>query len=114
MPPRGSRTATIDSMTTRTRPCGTTTYTAAALADTTVAGAVTAVEVSDTCSGSVEAVAGPGPAQRVSGGVLTLTNGHCSGRCSVDHRVEVPASATVRARSSSGRVTVAGWPPPTS
>ncbi|MFI5760274.1 DUF4097 family beta strand repeat-containing protein [Streptomyces sp. NPDC051563] len=97
-----------------------------ASADATVAEAVTAVEVSDAGSGSIDVVAGSGPgvtvrrtvhyrgdtvpepAQRVSGGVLTLTNGACSGRCSVDYRVEVPASATVRAKSSSGRVTVSG------
>lgn len=97
-----------------------------ASADTTVAAAVTAVEVSDTGSGSIEVVAGSGPgvtvrrtvhyrgdtvpepAQRLSGGVLTLTNGACSGRCSVDYRLEVPASATVSAHSASGRVTVAG------
>ncbi|MCX4781026.1 DUF4097 family beta strand repeat-containing protein [Streptomyces sp. NBC_01264] len=143
-------------MTTKTRPRATkatvtATYTAAALAagllltgcsfgslvsrggpgntasaDTTVAEAVTAVDVSDAGSGSIEVVAGSGPgvtvrrtvhyrgdtvpqpAQRLSGGVLTLTNGSCSGRCSVDYRLEVPASATVRAESGSGRVTVAG------
>ncbi|MCY0933368.1 DUF4097 family beta strand repeat-containing protein [Streptomyces sp. H34-S4] len=143
-------------MTTKTRPhvkkaSTTATYTAAALAagllltscsfgslvpgggprktagaDTAVAGTVTAVEVADARSGSIEVVAGsgpgvtvrrtvhyrgdtvPDPAQRVSGGVLTLTNGNCSGRCSIDYRLEVPASATGRAESSSGRVTVAG------
>ncbi|MFE9565405.1 DUF4097 domain-containing protein [Streptomyces sp. NPDC006487] len=95
-------------------------------ADATVAEAVTAVEVSDSGSGTIEVVAGSGPgvtvrrtvhyrgdtvpqpARRLSGGVLTLTNGECSGRCSVDYRLEVPASATVRAKSSSGRVTVSG------
>ncbi|WP_327304581.1 DUF4097 family beta strand repeat-containing protein [Streptomyces sp. NBC_01298] len=97
-----------------------------ASADATVAEAVTTVDVSDAGSGSIEVVAGTGPgvtvrrtvhyrgdtvpepAQRISGGVLTLTNGNCSGRCSVDYRLEVPASATVRAGSSSGSVTVAG------
>lgn len=97
-----------------------------ASADTAVAGTVTAVEVADASSGSIEVVAGSGPgvtvrrtvhyrgdtvpepAQRVAGGVLTLTNGNCSGLCSIDYRLEVPASATVRAESSSGRVTVAG------
>lgn len=97
-----------------------------AKADTTVAEAVTAVDVSDSGSGSIEVVTGSGPgvvvrrtvryhgdtvpepAQRLSGGVLTLTDGDCSGRCSVDYRLEVPASATVRAGSSSGRVTVSG------
>ncbi|MFJ7267676.1 DUF4097 family beta strand repeat-containing protein [Streptomyces sp. NPDC099050] len=97
-----------------------------ASADATVVEAVTAVDVSDAGSGSIEVVAGSGPgvtvrrtvhyrgdtvpqpAQRISGGVLTLTNGECSGRCSVDYRLEVPASATVRAGSSSGSVTVAG------
>lgn len=97
-----------------------------ASADATVAEAVTAVEVTDTGSGSIEVVAGSGPgvtvrrtvryhgdtvpepAQRVVDGVLTLANGDCSSRCSVDYRLEVPASATVRAESSSGRVTVAG------
>ncbi|MFE4259384.1 DUF4097 family beta strand repeat-containing protein [Streptomyces sp. NPDC056883] len=95
-------------------------------ADATVAEAVTAVEVADSGSGSIEVVVGSGPgvvvgrtvhyhgdtvpepAQRLSGGVLTLTNGECSGRCSVDYRLEVPASATVRAKSSSGRVAVSG------
>ncbi|MCJ0871485.1 hypothetical protein [Streptomyces sp. AP-93] len=86
-----------------------------ASADTRVAEAVTAVEVSDAGSGSVEVVAGSGPgvtvrrtvrchadtvpepAQRLAGGVLTLTNGDCSGRCSA-------AAAASRCR---------GWPPPT-
>ncbi|MER5764851.1 DUF4097 family beta strand repeat-containing protein [Streptomyces sp. NPDC002082] len=95
-------------------------------ADATVAEAVTAVDVSDAGSGSVEVVAGSGPgvtirrtvhyrgdtvpepAQQLSGGVLTLTNGDCTARCSVDYRLEVPASATVRAGSGSGRVTVTG------
>ncbi|MCP3756941.1 DUF4097 family beta strand repeat-containing protein [Streptomyces sp. TBY4] len=97
-----------------------------ASADATVAEAVTAVEVSDSGSGSIEVVVGSGPgvvvgrtvhyhgdtvpepAQRLSGGVLTLSAGDCSGRCSVDYRLEVPASATVRAKSSSGRVAVSG------
>ncbi|WP_405488893.1 DUF4097 family beta strand repeat-containing protein [Streptomyces sp. NBC_00096] len=142
-------------MTTKTRTRGTTataaTYTALALsagllltgcavgslvtrggpektasADTAVAEAVTAVEVADARSGSIEVIAGSGPgvtvrrtvhyrgdlvpepAQRVSGGVLTLTNGSCSGRCAIDYRLEVPASATVRLDGSSGRITVAG------
>ncbi|MGW1774401.1 DUF4097 family beta strand repeat-containing protein [Streptomyces sp. NPDC002104] len=97
-----------------------------ASADATVGGAVTAVDVADAGSGSIEVVAGSGPgvtvrrtvhyhgdtvpepAQRLSGGVLTLSHGSCSGRCSIDYRLEVPASATVTAGSSSGRVTVAG------
>lgn len=95
-------------------------------ADTAVTEAVTAVDVADARSGSIEVIAGSGPgvtvrrtvhyrgdtvpepAQRVSGGVLSLTNGTCSGRCSIDYRLEVPASATVRLDSGSGRVTVAG------
>ncbi|MBT2448202.1 DUF4097 family beta strand repeat protein [Streptomyces sp. ISL-43] len=97
-----------------------------ASADTTVAEAVTAVDVSDARSGSIEVAAGTGPgvavrrtvhyrgdavpepAQRVVDGVLILTNGGCSGRCSVDYQLEVPASATVRLDSSSGGITVAG------
>ncbi|MFF1491256.1 DUF4097 family beta strand repeat-containing protein [Streptomyces sp. NPDC058304] len=96
-----------------------------ATADATVAEAVTAVEVKDARSGSIEVTPGTGPgvtihrtvhyrgdeapkpAQRVSGGVLTFTEG-CSDTCSIDYRLEVPASATVKLESSSGNVTVAG------
>ncbi|AWZ09346.1 MULTISPECIES: DUF4097 family beta strand repeat-containing protein [unclassified Streptomyces] len=95
-------------------------------ADTEVTEAVRAVDVSDARSGSIEVTAGSGPgvvvrrtvryrgdavpepAQRVADGVLTLTNGSCSGRCSIDYRLEVPATATVRLDGSSGRVTVSG------
>ncbi|MEV6729111.1 DUF4097 family beta strand repeat-containing protein [Streptomyces sp. NPDC051364] len=96
-----------------------------ATADATVAEAVTAVEVKDARRGSIEVTPGTGPgvtihrtvhyrgdeapkpAQRVSGGVLTFTEG-CSDACSIDYRLEVPASATVKLESSSGNVTVAG------
>ncbi|WP_329427225.1 DUF4097 family beta strand repeat-containing protein [Streptomyces sp. NBC_01268] len=97
-----------------------------ASADATVTEAITAVDVSDARSGSIEVTPGTGPgvtvrrtvhyrgdtvpepAQRVSGGVLTLTNGTCSDSCSVDYRLEVPASAKVTLDSSSGDITVAG------
>ncbi|MGW7434943.1 DUF4097 family beta strand repeat-containing protein [Streptomyces sp. NPDC054849] len=96
-----------------------------ATADATVAEAVTTVEVPDTRAGSIEVTpgAGPGvtvrrtvhyradtvptPGQQVSAGVLTFSNG-CSGSCSIDYRLEVPASATVKLESSSGRITVTG------
>ncbi|WP_327361663.1 DUF4097 family beta strand repeat-containing protein [Streptomyces sp. NBC_01296] len=94
-------------------------------ADTTVAEAVTAVEVKDARSGSIEVTPGTGPGvtvhrtvhyrgdtapkpgQQVSGGVLTFTDG-CSDTCFIDYRLEVPASAAVTLESSSGNVTVAG------
>ncbi|GAA3262862.1 lipoprotein [Streptomyces lavendulae subsp. lavendulae] len=94
-------------------------------ADATVTEAVTAVEVTDARSGSIEVTpgAGPGvrvhrtvhyrgdatpePGQRVSDGVLTFTAG-CADSCRVDYRLEVPASAKVRLDNSSGRITVAG------
>ncbi|MGW6706024.1 DUF4097 family beta strand repeat-containing protein [Streptomyces sp. NPDC054956] len=97
-----------------------------ASADTTVAEAIGSVDVSDARSGSIEVTPGSGPgvtvrrtvhyrgdavpepAQRVADGVLTLTNGSCGDRCSIDYRLEVPASATVRLDGSSGRVTVTG------
>ncbi|WP_412076752.1 DUF4097 family beta strand repeat-containing protein [Streptomyces xanthophaeus] len=96
-----------------------------ASADATVAEAVTAVELTEARAGSIEVVAGTGPGvtvrrtvhyrgdtrptpgQQVSGGVLTFTDG-CSGTCSIDYRLEVPASATVRLGNSSGEITVAG------
>ncbi|MFF3858672.1 DUF4097 domain-containing protein [Streptomyces sp. NPDC002209] len=96
-----------------------------AAADATVTEAVTAVEVKDARRGSIEVTpgAGPGvtirrtvhyrgdrapePAQQVSAGVLTFTAG-CSDSCFIDYRLEVPASATVRLESSSGRIAVAG------
>ncbi|KPI05640.1 protein of unknown function DUF4098 [Actinobacteria bacterium OV450] len=97
-----------------------------ATADATVAGAVTAVEVKSVRRGSIEVVAGPGPAvsvqrtvhyrgdsapkpggEQVSGGVLRLTDG-CSDACFVDYRLQVPASVTVRLESGSGRIAVAG------
>ncbi|MFJ3907728.1 DUF4097 family beta strand repeat-containing protein [Streptomyces vinaceus] len=96
-----------------------------ATADAAVAEAVTAVEVKDARSGSVEVVPGTGPGvtvrrtvhyrgdtrpepgQRVSGGVLTFTDG-CPGPCRIDYRLEVPASAAVALASGSGRITVTG------
>ncbi|MGW0754096.1 DUF4097 family beta strand repeat-containing protein [Streptomyces sp. NPDC002587] len=96
-----------------------------ATADATVTEAVTAVEVTGTRAGSVEVTAanGPGvtvrrtvhyrgdtvptPGQRVTGGVLTFSDG-CDATCFIDYRLEVPASATVRLESSSGRITVTG------
>lgn len=94
--------------------------------DTTVSEAVTAVEVPDARSGDIEVTVGSGPgvvvhrtvryrggtkpepAHRVSGGVLTLTNGACSKGCSVDYRLEVPASAKVELHSDSGNIAVTG------
>ncbi|MEV0409831.1 DUF4097 family beta strand repeat-containing protein [Streptomyces sp. NPDC050448] len=96
-----------------------------AAADATVGEAVTAVEVKEATSGSIEVTPGTGPGvtvhrtvhyrgdtaptpgQRVSGGVLTFTDG-CSDTCYIDYRLEIPASATVKLESSSGRITVAG------
>lgn len=97
-----------------------------ASADATVAEAVTAVELTGTRAGSIEVVPGtgpgvgvrrtvhyrgttePAPGQQVSAdGVLTFSDG-CSDTCWVDYRLEVPASATVRLGSSSGRISVAG------
>ncbi|MFF4098184.1 DUF4097 family beta strand repeat-containing protein [Streptomyces sp. NPDC001903] len=96
-----------------------------AAADATIGDAVTAVEVKDARSGSIEVTPGTGPGvtvhrtlhyrgdtapkpgQRVSGGVLTLTDG-CSDHCFVDYRLEVPASAAVTLASSSGRISVTG------
>ncbi|MGW6687890.1 DUF4097 family beta strand repeat-containing protein [Streptomyces sp. NPDC054961] len=95
-------------------------------ADATVTEAVTAVDVSDARSGTIEVTPGSGPgvtvhrtiryrggaepvpAHQVSGGVLSFTNGDCSRRCSIDYRLEVPASATVRLESSSGDIRVTG------
>ncbi|MEU3727654.1 DUF4097 family beta strand repeat-containing protein [Streptomyces sp. NPDC031705] len=97
-------------------------------ADTTVTEAVTAVELTGLRRGSVEITAGSGPAvtvrrvahyrgdtapvpeQRVSGGVLSFTDG-CGGdgdSCWVDYRLEVPAAVKVKAGSSSGDITVTG------
>ncbi|MER5868698.1 DUF4097 family beta strand repeat-containing protein [Streptomyces sp. NPDC002044] len=94
-------------------------------ADATVTEAVTAVRLTGVRSGSVEVTTGTGPGvavrrtlhyrgaaapevgQRVTGGVLTFTSG-CSRDCSVDYRLEVPASAAVTIEGSSGRVTVTG------
>ncbi|MFE6841141.1 DUF4097 domain-containing protein [Streptomyces sp. NPDC057686] len=96
-----------------------------AAADAAVTEAVAAVEVKDARRGSIEVSPGTGPgvtirrtvhyrgekapkpAQQVSAGVLTFTDG-CSDTCFIDYRLEVPASATVRLESSSGRITVAG------
>lgn len=95
-------------------------------ADAAITEAVTRVDVSDARSGSIEVTPGVGPgvtvhrtvhyrrgaepvpAQQVSGGVLSLTNGDCGDRCSIDYRLEVPASATVRLESSSGDIRVTG------
>ncbi|CAM5578067.1 hypothetical protein SAVIM338S_04972 [Streptomyces avidinii] len=97
-----------------------------ASADAAITEAVTRIDVSDARSGDIEVTpgAGPGvtvhrtvryrggaapvPAHQVSGGVLSLTNGDCSRRCSIDYRLEVPASATVRLESSSGDIRVTG------
>ncbi|MFD0266796.1 DUF4097 domain-containing protein [Streptomyces sp. NPDC127106] len=93
--------------------------------DAEVSEAVTAVEVPDTRRGSVEVVPGTGPGVRIhrtvhyrggaepvpgrqlSQGRLVLTGG-CSGSCFTDWRLEVPATATVKLASSSGRITVTG------
>lgn len=97
-----------------------------ASSDTTVSEAVTTVEVPDARSGDIEVTVGSGPgvvvhrtvryrgdakpepAHRASGGVLTLTNGDCSRECSVDYRLEVPASAKVELHSDSGDIAVTG------
>ncbi|MFF4577222.1 DUF4097 family beta strand repeat-containing protein [Streptomyces sp. NPDC001389] len=94
-------------------------------ADATVSEAVTAVELKDVRSGDVEVAAGtgpgvsvrrvvhyrggtaPAPGQRVSGGVLTFSDG-CEDDCWIDYRLEVPAAARVRVESSSGDITVKG------
>ncbi|MEV7542451.1 DUF4097 family beta strand repeat-containing protein [Streptomyces sp. NPDC089915] len=94
-------------------------------ADATVSEAVTAVELTDVRSGDVEVVPGSGPGvavrrvvhyrgdtvptpgQRVSGGVLTFSDG-CEDDCWIDYRLEVPAAARVRVESSSGDITVKG------
>ncbi|WP_329379307.1 DUF4097 domain-containing protein [Streptomyces sp. NBC_01351] len=97
-------------------------------ADATVTEAVTSVEVTGARAGSIEVTAGTGPGvtvrrtvhyrgdtaptpgQKVAGGVLTFTDG-CSSAfstCYVDYRLEVPAAATVKLESSSGRITVTG------
>ncbi|MFD9406688.1 DUF4097 family beta strand repeat-containing protein [Streptomyces sp. NPDC059989] len=96
-----------------------------ATADATVTEAVSAVEVTGARAGSIEVTPGSGagvavrrtvhyrgggvptPGQRVTGGVLTFSDG-CAGDCYVDYRLEVPASATVKLESSSGRITVTG------
>ncbi|MFD8981838.1 DUF4097 domain-containing protein [Streptomyces sp. NPDC059564] len=96
-----------------------------ATADATVTEAVTAVEVTDARRGSIEVTPGsgpgvtvhrtvhyrgdtaPAPGQRVSGGLLTFTDG-CADDCWVDYRLEVPASAKVRLGNSSGGITVEG------
>ncbi|MEU3775996.1 DUF4097 family beta strand repeat-containing protein [Streptomyces sp. NPDC032472] len=98
-----------------------------ATADAVVAEAVTAVEVPDARRGSIEVTAGSGPGvtvrrtvhyrgsaprpgQRVEGGRLVFSDG-CpagAGACWVDYRLEVPAAATVRLTSSSGRISATG------
>ncbi|MFJ8015483.1 DUF4097 family beta strand repeat-containing protein [Streptomyces sp. NPDC096339] len=96
-----------------------------ATADATVTDAVTAVELGDTRAGSIEVTPGTGPGvtvrrtvhyregsapvpgQKVTGGVLTFTDG-CSSTCYVDYRLEVPAAVTVKLESSSGRISVTG------
>ncbi|MFJ8161084.1 DUF4097 family beta strand repeat-containing protein [Streptomyces sp. NPDC096136] len=94
-------------------------------ADATVTEAVTAVELTGVRSGDVEVAPGsgpgvavhrvvhyrgaeaPAPGQRVSGGVLTFSDG-CGDDCWIDYRLEVPAAARVRVESSSGDITVKG------
>ncbi|MFD7629954.1 DUF4097 domain-containing protein [Streptomyces sp. NPDC059851] len=92
--------------------------------DAEVTEAVTAVEVPEARSGSVEVVPGTGPGVRIhrtvryrgaepvpgrqlSQGRLVLTDG-CSVTCSTAWRLEVPATATVKLARSSGRITVTG------
>jgi hypothetical protein len=48
----------------------------------------------------------PHPGQQLNGGTLTFDNG-CS-RCRVDYDLTVPASVSVRARTDSGRINIAG------
>ncbi|MEU8432979.1 DUF4097 family beta strand repeat-containing protein [Streptomyces sp. NPDC029216] len=94
-------------------------------ADATVTEAVTAVELTGVRRGDVEVTPGsgpgvtvrrvvhyrgggePAPGQRVSGGVLTFSDG-CDDDCWIDYRLEVPAAARVRIGSSSGDITVTG------
>ncbi|MFF1559680.1 DUF4097 domain-containing protein [Streptomyces sp. NPDC058279] len=93
--------------------------------DATVTEVVHSVEVADGRHGSVEVTPGSGPGvtvhrtvhyrggtrpepgQRVTGGLLSFTDG-CSDTCYVDYRLEVPASATVKLRTDSGRLRVTG------
>ncbi|MFK0256754.1 DUF4097 family beta strand repeat-containing protein [Streptomyces sp. NPDC090445] len=93
--------------------------------DAEVTEAVTAVEVPDARSGSVEVVPGTGPGVRLhrtvryrgdtepvpgrqlSQGRLVLTDG-CAKDCRTDWRLEVPAGATVKLAGSSGSLTVTG------
>ncbi|AZM91148.1 MULTISPECIES: DUF4097 family beta strand repeat-containing protein [Streptomyces] len=94
-------------------------------ADATVPEAVTAVELTGVRSGDVEVAPGSGPGvtvrrvvhyrgsaeprpgQRVSGGVLTFSDG-CGDDCWIDYRLEVPAAVRVKVESSSGDITVRG------
>ncbi|MBW5484623.1 DUF4097 family beta strand repeat-containing protein [Streptomyces bambusae] len=94
-------------------------------ADATVAEAVTAVEMTDGRSGDVEVVPGSGPGvrvqrtvryrgdtaprptQQVRDGVLSFAAG-CAGNCRIDYRLEVPAGAKVKLRTSSGDIKVTG------
>ncbi|MFE1561168.1 DUF4097 family beta strand repeat-containing protein [Streptomyces sp. NPDC058734] len=95
-------------------------------ADAAVPEAVTAVELTGTRSGDVEVVPGSGPGvtvrrvvhyrgsaeprpgQRVSGGVLTFSDGCGDGDCWIDYRLEVPAAVRVKVGSSSGDIEVRG------
>ncbi|MER5930325.1 DUF4097 family beta strand repeat-containing protein [Streptomyces sp. NPDC002054] len=95
-------------------------------ADATVTEAVAAVELKDTRSGSVTVTPGDGPGvtihrtvryrgdsvpepgQRVSGGVLTFSDGCDDDTCSIDYELTVPAAATVKLESSSGDLRVTG------
>ncbi|MEV7613254.1 DUF4097 family beta strand repeat-containing protein [Streptomyces sp. NPDC089799] len=97
-----------------------------AVTDAEVTAAVTAVDLRDTGSGDITVTPGDGPGvavhrtiryrggevpttgQRVAGGVLTFGDGDCDGDCSIDYELRVPASATVKLRSSSGDITVTG------
>ncbi|MFD7261189.1 DUF4097 domain-containing protein [Streptomyces sp. NPDC059874] len=99
-----------------------------ATADDTVAEPVTSVEVDDARAGSIEVTPGTGPGvtvrrtvhyrgdttptpgRRVADGVLTFTDGcpSATSTCYVDYRLEVPAAATVKLKSSSGRISVTG------
>ncbi|QES49044.1 hypothetical protein DEJ50_15755 [Streptomyces venezuelae] len=94
--------------------------------DVTVMEAVTAVELKDTRSGSVIVTPGDGPGvtihrtvrysgdtvprpgHRVSGGVLTFSDGCDHDTCTIDYELKVPAAATVKLESSSGDLKVTG------
>ncbi|MFG2293065.1 DUF4097 domain-containing protein [Streptomyces sp. NPDC048603] len=97
-----------------------------AIVEAEVTDSVTVVDLRDTGSGDINVTTGEGPGvavhrtiryrggevpttgQQVSGGVLTFGDGDCGDDCSIDYELKVPASATVKLRSSSGDIRVTG------